>query len=922
MKVLKKHSWKWSLFLAALMVGFALSTNAQMIPFSFWKTQRLYTWIGGNQKNTQTGIYGTMGAASTANLPGTRASSSSWTDSSGNFWLFGGGGYDGIGEQDNLNDVWLYSPSTGTWTWKSGSNIKNAVGTYGTKGTGSTGNSPGSRSGHTSWVDGSANAWSFGGTGVDSTGNWGYLNDLWQFNPTTLAWTWVSGSSVRNLSGSYGTKGTGSTSNYPGGRSGSLSWIDGSGNFWIFGGDAYDNNGAQAPINDLWQYAPGTSKWTWVSGSKTVNAAGVYGTQGVGSTLNTPGARMAACSWIDGSGNLWLFGGLGSDVNDNTGYLNDLWEFTPSSKKWATQGGSNTRSAFGTYGTKGTGSTSNIPGSRQSAQYFKDSSGNFWLFGGFGYDSAGTFGYLNDLWKLNPTTLNWTWVSGSNLANPQGVYGTLGVGSTSNAPGGRGSTAAAWVDSSGNFWIFGGYGMDSNHNSDGGTNLNDLWEFNPTTLAWTWQGGNNTDLQIGNYGSVGVASSSYLPSARMGALTWVDTTGNLYLFGGTGPDIQDDGTIALSLQDFWKYSPSTNQWTWLAGTANSTANNKGTYGTLGTGSTSNIPGGRELSAIWTDSSGNFWLFGGQGMDSNGMWGDLNDLWKYNPTNAQWTWVAGSNLYNDGATYGTLGAGSISNIPGPRNGSGNWTDASGNLWLFGGWGGSSTGWGYLNDLWKFNPTTLAWTWVSGSKIDSQSGNYGTPGTGSTGNIPGARTGFVSWTDSSGNMWLFGGLGYDSGGNAGTMNDLWKFTPSNLKWTWVGGSNLVGAAGTYGTKGVASSSNIPGARYQATGWLDGAGNFWLLGGNANDSANAGMNANDLWKYNPSNNQWTWVSGASVSSTLSGVYNTKGVAAINNIIGGREYNNTWHTKDGTTWFFGGFGPDAYGQTGYLNDLWKLSP
>jgi hypothetical protein len=31
-----------------------------------------------------------------------------------------------------------------------------------------------------------------------------------------------------------------------------------------------------------------------------------------------------------------------------------------------------------------------------------------------------------------------------------------------------------------------------------------------------------------------------------------------------------------------------------------------------------------------DASGNFWLFGGLGMDSTGTLGYLNDLWKFEP----------------------------------------------------------------------------------------------------------------------------------------------------------------------------------------------------------------------------------------------------------------------------------------------------
>ncbi len=65
----------------------------------------------------------------------------------------------------------------------------------------------------------------------------------------------------------------------------------------------------------------------------------------------------------------------------------------------------------------------------------------------------------------------------------------------------------------------------------------------------------------------------------------------------------------------------------------------------------------------------------------------------------------------------------------------------------------------------------WTWISGSNIINQFGDYGTQGIPSSSNIPGARNGPVSWSDSNNNiLWLFGGNGF--AGTAGTgkrMND---------------------------------------------------------------------------------------------------------------------------------------------------------
>ena len=44
------------------------------------------------------------------------------------------------------------------------------------------------------------------------------------------------------FSGIYGTKGTGTTSTIPGGRSDASSWTDPNGNIWLFGGDGNDSS--------------------------------------------------------------------------------------------------------------------------------------------------------------------------------------------------------------------------------------------------------------------------------------------------------------------------------------------------------------------------------------------------------------------------------------------------------------------------------------------------------------------------------------------------------------------------------------------------------------------------------------------------------------------------------------------------------
>ena len=483
-----------------------------------------WTWIGGNSTvpkayTGRSGVYGTLGVAAPTNMPGGRQQALAWTDASGNGWLFGGYGYDSIGGQGELNDLWKFDPkqgASGEWTWMGGSNIApasttfgaaGASGVYGAQGIASASNVPGGREQILSWLDASGDLWIFGGDGIDANGVNGYLNDLWKFDPKLGAngeWTWMSGSNSVGVpfggpSGVYGTLGTAATTNIPGGRYGSVSWIDSLGNLWIFAGNGIDSTGAQGDLNDLWKYTPSatgdTGQWTWMGGNTTVGSqgaqSGVYGTLGKPASTNIPGGRDAGASWVDASGNVWVFGGIGADSTGTQGYLNDFWKYTPGDKgaagEWTWMGGSNTvpnsySGQPGVYGSLGTAASANIPGGRFSAVTWTDASGNLWLFSGDGFDSTGTGGYLNDLWKYTPSatgdTGQWTWVSGSTTVGrgggQSGIYGTQGV-TGANTPGGR-FGASSWIDASGNLWLFGGDGYDAT-GTEG--DLNDLWQYQP-----------------------------------------------------------------------------------------------------------------------------------------------------------------------------------------------------------------------------------------------------------------------------------------------------------------------------------------------------------------------------------------------------------------------------------------------------------
>jgi len=438
----------------------------------------------------------------------------------------------------------------------------------------------------------------------------------------------------------------------------------------------------------------------------------------------------------------------------------------------------------------------------------------------------------------------------------------------------------------------------------------------PTPNEWTWINGANTVNQLGAYGTQGTASAGNVPGARVSAISWIDKSGNLWLFGGYGND--STSVQGGDLNDLWKYSGG--QWTWVNGS--NLIEQPGTYGILGTAASSNVPGARYEAVSWADASGDFWLFGGLGIDSTGTRGDLNDLWEYSA--GEWTWMGGSNVIDPSAAtagvYGTKGMAAPSNFPGARVDAASWTDAAGNLWLFGGFGSDSTGaLGILNDLWKYSGGE--WTWMSGSDLVDQWGTYGTRGTAASSNVPGARANPATWTDAAGNLWLFGGEGNDSIGcedqpvGPCNLNDLWKNSAG--EWTWMGGSNLSDQLGVYGTQRIAAPDNVPGARWGAVSWTDAEGSFWLFGGDGFGTTIDEVN--DLWKY--SGGEWTWVSGSNLASQ-TGTYGTQGTAASSNVPGCRDSAVSWIDASGNLWLFGGEDIFSIGNGGKFNDLWKYHP
>jgi len=445
----------------------------------------------------------------------------------------------------------------------------------------------------------------------------------------------------------------------------------------------------------------------------------------------------------------------------------------------------------GVYGTLGLPSLSNAPSGPVLSATWTDRYGRLWLFGGFFPQGPKDY-TMNDLWEFNPSTNQWTWQSGSssppcrivqsNMNCAQvGIYGTKGIPAADNGPGGR-DFAQSWTDKDGKLWLYGGSGFDSIGQLG---DLNDLWVFDPDTKQWAWMNGDATlpGTGYGNpgvYGTKGTPAPANNPGGLSTAFTWTDASGNAWVFGGSGFDV--NGTIGLP-NNLWKFDSSLREWAWMEGSSPFYPPwiHPSVYGTQGTFASDNVPGSRWLGAAWTAADGHLWLFGGAGFDSQGNSGYLNELWQYDPSTNEWAWMAGpnvmqcapdSNQQNCGnpSVYGQFGVPAPGNLPGGRGQFANWTGKDGHFWLLGGSG--------LDDFWEFDPVANEFTWVGGS--DNSSGIFpvfGTLRTPAATNHPGARFNSVTWTDPSGNLWLFGGETYGVPFTDVLLNDLWKYQPAN-------------------------------------------------------------------------------------------------------------------------------------------------
>ena len=367
--------------------------------------------------------------------------------------------------------------------------------------------------------------------GQDGSGN---LNDVWEYNIAADLWTQkTSGATARFLH----------------------SAIEYKGEMYIFGGysttylnDVWDNIIGYSLIGhlttdnfDLGSVPTSPGEWTIgdvvpAGTSLTYEAwSSATGLFNVWTYLSQGATARTGHSIVIYNGKIYLFGGA-----DDSGYLNDVWEYNISSRIWTELSPSGTPPAARAFHT--------------AIEY----SGKMYVFGGLDVSSS-----YNDLYELDLSTFAWS--SPSTTGGPPDI---------------RFNHTA--IEYTGKMYIFAGVTNDPLFW------FNDVWELNLTTFAWLLksttgtaptirQGGTAIEYSGKMYTFGGRKNPTYYndvhelnlstfvwtpksptgtpPSTRYGH-TSIEYSGKMYTFGGQNGGTYYDDAHVLDLTTFlWAVGP-------------------------------------------------------------------------------------------------------------------------------------------------------------------------------------------------------------------------------------------------------------------------------------------------------------------------------------------------------------------------------
>ena len=257
------------------------------------------------------------------------------------------------------------------------------------------------------------------------------------------------------------------------------------------------------------------------------------------------------------------------------------------------------------------------------------------------------------------------------------------------------------------------------------------------------------------------------------------------------------------------------------------------------------PKPRSQPAHWCDGDkGMMWMFGGTTSDEK----TLDDFWKFSFNELHWQEIKPKN--------------NKSVIPNECSKATTWMHPSGVLYMFGGLSSKVT----TSCFWSYSLGTSQWTKLGGTAdVTKCAGKYGKMGIASKKSYPGCREGACSWVDQQGNLWMFGGSGFDNFSTTnfampGLLSDFWMYNASSSQWVWIGGLSREEGSPFFSEKGKADPRNIPGPRENGVSFFY-ENQLWLFGGSGHDVKGFDGILNDLWIYGTVKNN------ASATPTLQG-------------------------------------------------------
>lgn len=899
---------------------------------------------------------GNTNPAQGAIYPVARFSAMHWKAPDGKLMLFGGQTYElasqgssAQGPHSLLNDLWSFDSTTNLW-----SQIHNSS---------ESPNKPSPRSGATIWSHPNGKVYLFGGSTTATEQDPGNLNDFWFYDPATGTWTQISPET---------TSGIGTT--YPANRSLAASWVAPDGSLYLYGGVNTFNT-----LSDLWKFNILTSTWFKIS-DKGQYYNGDYTTP----DNFYPPSLYDPITWVD-SNKFYLTTGRPDSPIPRS--LSSIWTFDLTTDKWTFDQLNDAKPPSGNYNWA---AQPIYPADRFKTTHAVANNGDIFIFGGFGNTTNFSYSAVNDFWKYTKTSYIASVIDEDTTASfSLQDYASLSETDTFEIvtqpkhgtviPNGQ---TFQYVPAAN---YFGKDEFDIKLKSQDISCVNDtiknfIFNINPVNDCPVAQplhivlNENETTVTILPNRDIDGDPLSYDLHIQNGNLfadmggwdeqdleitTRYDFTGTeVFVYSLTDNTCTTTNTLTITVNNDFKDCPEftgKGKWENIVESYSDLGNLDPSAGPL-------YPPTYNHVGYWTDSEGNGWVLSEDWIEDDTFvpepggneepdYINVFIMWKFNTSNQVWNKIDVIRKRNTNPSNGII-------QPGLITGSNNWIDKNNNIWMFSGTYYDNDLDDYVDsgELWKFSTSTHDWTLVNSGNHVSSAGNYGTdPAL----RYPAVRNYGQTWTDQSGNLWLFGGMvwigndeyyndlwmydpltniwhlkgnttkprtigisrpyprsdgqtwtgldgnlylfgGYTSDDVSGTHNDFWKFSIQNNSWTFLGGY----LADEIDFLQI-SNPNFPGPRCDSTGWVDGSGKLFLFSG---DSSNGDMYGSryDLWAYDPQTATWEMYGGSNNAGYR--------LPQLANWPHTRYSAVSWFDKNENLWLFGDHG-------GSDTDLWKFT-